>query len=267
MHARSVATTVAFIAASVALSACAPSLAQRAFDRGEFGSAAKLADDDVKARPGDEGAVAFRARAREREVELVCTNVEKSLRNGLGRPALEGLGQLLTEVDDWGGEERISPALRARIAMVTAKAKAFVIRLVDAEPQPLAAEAALAHGTPVVLHRELALVREEARGRVKLAGQKNCARLRGLTPPETPAWNLVVTRYCAHFGQGDAPPLKDPPAPTSCARAHYTVEEAASCVSSGIAPAGALEVVATTLGEKAELVRAVVGPLATDDKR
>ncbi|MDB4982858.1 MAG: hypothetical protein JWM82_3610 [Myxococcales bacterium] len=267
MHARSVANTVAFIAASVTLAACTPSLAQRAFDRGEFGSAAKLADDDVKARPGDEGAVALRARAREREVELACTSVETSLRDGRGGPALDRLGQLLTEVDDWGGAERLSPALGARITMVTAKAKTFVTRLVDAETQPLAAEAALAHGTPVTLHRELTRARDEAHDRVKLAGLKNCARLRGLTPPETPAWNLVVTRYCAHFGQGDAPPLTSPPAATSCERASYTVEQAASCVSAGFAPANALAVVATTLGERAELVRAVVGPPATDERR
>jgi hypothetical protein len=203
---------LAITAASAALTACASSPAQRAFDHGAYASAAKLADEDVKSHPGDEGAIALRQKAREREVETVFGNVETLFRSGRGGAALGMLDHILAEVDEWGGAATVSVAARTRLATTTTKAKMFVAGLADAA-QPLAAEAAVEHDAPPELHHDLAAARENARSRVKLAGQKNCARLRGLTPPETPAWNLVVARYCGHFGQDDAPPLT-PEAPT-----------------------------------------------------
>jgi hypothetical protein len=249
---------VTLTAAVVALSACASSPAQRAFDQGEFGSAAKLADDDVKARPGDEGAVALRQRAREREVELRCANVDTILRGERSGDALGMLEILLSEIGDWGGIDRLSPPLRTRLDVSIKKATGFVTSLADAAPQPLAAELAVERGAPGELPGPLASARQEARTRVKVSGQKNCSRLRAMSPPETPSWNLVVARYCAHFGQGDAPSLKDTAsAPCDVVR---TVEEAARCASLGAATPGALVLLAGALGEKADLLPAVVGP-------
>jgi hypothetical protein len=254
LHVRLVAVT----AAAVALAACASSPAQRAFDQGEYGSAAKLADDDVKARPGDEGAVALRQRAREREVELRCANLDTILRGGRSGDALGMLEILLSEIGDWGGIDRLSPALRARLAVSTNRATRFVTNLADAAPQPLAAELAVERGAAGELPRPLADARQEARSRVRASGQKNCARLRATAPPEAPSWNLVVARYCAHFGQGDAPPIPDA-APAACDGAR-TVEAAARCASRGAATPGTLALLAQALGEKAELLPAVVGP-------
>jgi hypothetical protein len=258
MRARLVARLVTTMATFAALSACASSPAQRAFDQGEYGSAAKLADDEVKALPGDEGAIALRQRAREREVELRCANVDAILRGERSGDALGMFEVLRSEIELWGGVERLSVPLRARLAVSTKNVTSFVTSLADTTPQPLAAELAVERGAPADLSGELAVARQDALSRVRVAGQKNCNRLRAMTPPETPSWNLVVARYCAHFGLGDAPSLTDT-APASC-DVTRTVEEAARCASLGAATPGALALLAGALGEKADLLPAVVGP-------
>jgi hypothetical protein len=188
---------------SSSLVGCATSAARRAFDQGDYGGAAKLADEEVAAHPGDASAVAFRQRARDKEVETSCASVETFGGAGRGDAAIGVLDHVLREVGAWGGANGLSPPAQANLAETVGQARGFVTKL--AEARPLTAEAELATLAPHLEHAELAGARDAVRGQIADAGKRNCAHLQAQLATDSPNWNLLVARYCTHFGVAGEP--------------------------------------------------------------
>jgi hypothetical protein len=261
------AVAAAFFASALALGACAVTPAQRAFDQRDYATAAKLADADVNARPGDEGAVVLRQRARDREVERGCAETEGLFASGRHGSGVGVLARVLVEVDRWGGPTTLSPAPRTVLARATDKAKAFLASLVGDASHPLGALSALEREVPGPLSGELSTARDEARAKARAAGQQRCTTMRGRATPDAPHLALVITRYCARFdGDGHlAPPSPTPTVDEAfvashCARPTYSPEEAARCVTAGVSPAPAVAALAAAFDDDGPSLAAAAAP-------
>jgi hypothetical protein len=199
----------------LALAACATSAAQRAFDDGDDVVAARLADEDAKARPGDEGALALRQRARDHAATRELSEMASFRANGHVDAALASLDRLLKQLAEWGGPGALSRASRAALDREVEASRAFV-RNVGADAcgagHPLAAQAELARLAPLLAHAELADARDAATARVRDTGRQVCARVQGKVSSNAPNahFGVVVARYCAHFDVTfEPPPLTD----------------------------------------------------------
>jgi hypothetical protein len=208
-----------WLALVMCVAGCATNAAQRAFDQGDYAAAARLAEQDAARDPSDTHAAALVSRSHDRYVATQAPRIDALLAGQRTDAALAMLGGLLKDVDDWGGPSQLSgPAQDALRATVAGAQK--VVRDVGAAAltsgRPLTVEADLARLSPLLRPAELAAARDDAAASIRTAGQQTCARLRA--SPASPNWALIVARYCAHFGDGAAPPLAaSSPAPLAVA--------------------------------------------------
>jgi hypothetical protein len=199
-----------------AAAGCASVGAQRAFDQGDYLTAAELADQTLRANPADAEMLSLRQRARDRFVDEELTRVRAFRAGGHHEAELAEWERLLKQVDGWGGHGALSPEWQSALAAESSTSGEAMVRLVDVDlgvGRPLAAEALLDQFKPLLAHAEFGPARATAGGKVRGKGQEVCARLQTTATAETPSWGLIVTRYCGHFGSVGATPAPEAAAP------------------------------------------------------
>ncbi len=187
---------------------CATGAAQQAYDRGDDPAAATLADDGLRARPGDARLISLRQQARDRFTQSEVVRIQGFRSGRHGEAALVETDRLLKQIHGWGGADGLSPAAHSALDAELAAIPAVVAGLIDgdlAAGHPLAAEKALARIAPLVGHPELSRARQDAADKTRATGQTTCTRLQQSPVSDSPHWALTVGRYCEHFGAAANP--------------------------------------------------------------